>query len=83
MVSCSAVQIHYNGALHWVASSNIGGELKLYNSKAESELPSSLDEQLAGDEDTLMVTRVLVRQQQRGVDCGLFAVTYIRIHLWG
>ncbi len=79
----SAVQIHYNGAVHWVASSNVGGELKLYDSKAADVLPSSIDEQLAaiyqghrGSTDALMVTRVPVQQQEGGVDCGLFAVAF-------
>ena len=41
----SAVQIHYNGALYWSVSSNIGDDVKLYDSKAGAELTSSMDEQ--------------------------------------
>ena len=77
----AAVQIHYTGYTHWVASSNIGGEVKLYDSKASAELPSSLEEQLAAIYETiagdgLMVTRVPVQQQEGGVDCGLFSIAY-------
>ena len=32
-VHALAVQIHYTGSMHWVSSSNIGGRVKLFNSK--------------------------------------------------
>ena len=79
----SAVQIHYNGALHWSVSSNIGGAVKLYDSKASAELTSSMDEQLAAiyqghriADDRLMVTRVPVQQQEGGVDCGVYSIAF-------
>ena len=67
--------------MHWVASSNIGGEVKLYESIANAEQRSSLEEQLAAiyqmiAGDGLIVTRVPVQQQKGGVDCGLFSIAY-------
>ena len=86
---CNAILCSHTDPLHWlphwVASSNIGVEVKLYDSKASAELPSSLEEQLAAIYQTiagagLMVTRVPVQQQEGGVDCGLFSITYA-LHL--
>ena len=79
----TAIQIHYNGSVHWVASSSISGEVKLYDSKAGAKLLSSMEGQLAaiygghtGSGDGMMVTRISAQQQQEGVDCGFFSTAF-------
>ncbi len=77
-----AVQIHYNGHMHWVATACLDGKVYLFDSLAGDILPSSLEEQIAaiyGDvakKSAIMVTRVAVQQQSGSVDCGLFAIAY-------
>ena len=79
----SAIQIHYNGHHHWVTSGCIGGELTLYDSHISSELPSSLEEQLARiysdveDDGRLPITRAASQQQSGGTDCGLFSIAVV------
>ena len=65
-ICCVAVQILYNGHLHWVATAYINGTVYLYDSLAGDRLPSKLEEMIAMiyqdavRDNGLVVTRVPV-----------------------
>ena len=72
---------------HWITSSSIGLEIKVYDSKfSGSELSSSLTHQLAEvyktlktqeDDVTSLAVQIPPVQQQNGSnDCGLFAIAF-------
>ena len=79
-VGTAAVQIHYTGSLHWVTSANIGGTVKLFDSKVTTLLTNSLERQLVsiyqGSKEQMLVSRNAAQQQERGVDCGLFSIAF-------
>ena len=72
------MQIHHDGALHWVCSSiDAEGQVTLYDSLMTGRTSEELDVQLAllyghGTGD-LKVTFSPIQQQWGGADCGLFA----------
>ena len=72
------MQIHHDGALHWVCSS-IDAEVQvtLYDSLMTGRTSEELDVQLAllyGDcTGDVKVTFAPIQQQRGGADCGLFA----------
>ena len=78
-----AIQILYvPEQQHWVATSYMDAELKLYDSMFTRELTPSLEEQLvriylplAWDE-SLIITAICVQQQIGETDCGLFATAF-------
>ena len=69
--------------MHWVASSNIGGNVTLFDSMAGKQLTTSLEYQVAAiykeniHNDVLTVTCVTVQQQDGSVDCGLFSIAFL------
>ena len=72
------MQIHHDGALHWVCSSiDEEGQVTLYDSLMTGKTTEELDVQLAllyGDgTGDLKVTLAPIQQQRGGADCGLFA----------
>ena len=72
------MQIHHDGALHWVCSSiDAEGQITLYDSLLTGKTSEELDVQLAllyGDgTGDLKVTFAPIQQQRGGADCGLFA----------
>jgi ribonuclease HI/exonuclease III len=78
------VQVHHNGAEHWVTSSSMGGRLRLYDS-LNTRPTTNLLEQFAaiyspGSNSTAMARRteqIHMAHRQRGArDCGLFAIAY-------
>ena len=90
LLICSlAVQILYNGHLHWVATAYTNGTVYLIDSLAGDHLPSTLEEQIAMiyqdvvRDHGLLVTRVPVQQQMGSTDCGLFAIAYAFYAAWG
>ena len=72
------MQIHHDGALHWVCSSiDEEGQVTLYDSLMTGKTTEELDVQLAllyGDgTGDLKVTLAPIQQQRGGADCGLIA----------
>ena len=71
------MQIHHDGALHWVCSSiDVEGKVTLYDSLMTGRTSEELDLQLAllyGDSTGDINVNFSHIQQQRGADCGLFA----------
>ena len=67
---------------HWVATSYMDAELKLYDSIFTGELTRSLEEQLVriysplAQDESLDITAVSVHQQSGETDCGLFATAF-------
>ena len=72
------MQIHHDGALHWVCSSvDMEGNVSLYDSMMTGRTSEELDVQLSllygSCSGELNVTFVPIQQQRGGADCGLFA----------
>ena len=72
------MQIHHDGALHWVCSSiDAEGQITLYDSLMAGKTSEELDVQLAllyGDgTGDLKIIFAPIQQQRGGADCGLFA----------
>ena len=83
-----ALQLHHDGASHWVASSSLDGEVTLYDSKYHGNLTPSLSNQLAriykeliksdddGDQTDLCINIAPIQQQKGSTDCGIFAIAF-------
>lgn len=77
-----AVQIHFNGAAHWVTSHLVDTDIQLYDSLATDSLTPCLEEQIAriykefAIHRKVMVSRVPVQQQRNGSDCGVFSIAF-------
>ena len=77
----TAVQIHHELERdHWVVSSYIDAEVRLYDSLSNGKISNSLSVQLAElyrpaiRNDLLPVTLVSVQQQEGSSDCGPFSI---------
>ncbi|KAI6651214.1 hypothetical protein LOD99_5361 [Oopsacas minuta] len=74
-----SIQLHHDGALHWVCSSiDVEGHVPLYDSlstgRISGELAVQLDFLYGNDADHELKVALAPIQQQRGeADCGLFA----------
>ncbi|KAI6648271.1 Calcium-responsive transcription factor [Oopsacas minuta] len=74
-----SMQLHHDGALHWVCSSiDVEGHVTLYDSLSTGRISDELAVQLAflyeNDADhELKVALAPIQQQRGGADCGLFA----------
>ena len=88
-VIAASVQIHHTGSCHWVTSTSIGREVRIYDSKFKwGKLSASLQIQLAtvyelctevspdGDHTLLPVKMASVQQQRGYTSCGLFAIAF-------
>ncbi len=80
-----SIQIHNTGNLHWVTTTSIGKprscQARVCDSLAPSTISSSLATQIAqiygtGNQGKLVVEISPVQQQEKGVDCGLFAIAF-------
>jgi hypothetical protein len=78
------VQVHHNGAGHWLTSSSMGGTVRLYDSLNLTPTRNLLEQMAAiyhpgSDNATMarMTQQVYIANKQRGAkDCGLFAIAY-------
>ena len=67
---------------HWVVTSYLDGEVRLYDSCFPGKLSKSLEQQIAQvyykaqGEDTLNITIVPVQSQRGGTDCGVLAIAF-------
>ena len=73
-----SIQIHHNGALHWICSRiDTNQSVFVYDSLFHKHTTEEIDTQLAllydKDKGNLSVTVVPVQQQRGPSDCGLFA----------
>ncbi|KAI6661706.1 hypothetical protein LOD99_9948 [Oopsacas minuta] len=74
-----SIQLHHDGALHWVCSSiDVEGHVTLYDLLSTGRISGELAVQLAflygNDADhELKATLAPIQQQRGGADCGLFA----------
>ena len=78
------LQVHHNGAEHWVTSSSMGGGVQLYDSLNTTPTKNLLDQLEAiyspRSDDTSTARRIqqvcMVHRQRGARDCGLFAIAY-------
>jgi len=79
------VQVHHNGAKHWVASSSLDGEIRVYDSlniAPTRNLIIQLAARYSPGSNTPSMSRVIkqmrmAQRQQGSRDCGLFAIAYV------
>ncbi len=81
IVTSEFIQVIHTGNSHWVSLSSVGcqeNEIKIYDSLYNNILSSEVEQQV----DCMLggvpckVTVASVQQQQKGFDCGIFAIAF-------
>ena len=81
--ACDGVlQIHHDDVNHWILSSNLSGEILIYDSIYSKQHNENIKEVLRDfyknyiKDDTLNVKYAFVQKQDGNSDCGLFAIAF-------